>query len=143
MIGYFDVKTSPIHFYAQRRTSYGAVNTAIPFEILKLNLGNAMSTSGIFVAPKSGKYSFALSGISEGNALARIQLQVKTATADWTKVGTAFAEVTLYQTFSLQSTLELVKGNQIRLLLLEGVLFDNYLLYTHFVGRLLEEDIEQ
>ncbi len=102
-----------------------------------------MSTSGIFVAPKSGKYSFALSGISEGNArLVWLQLQVKIATADWTKVGTAFAEVTLYQQFSLQSILELVKGNQIRLLLLEGVLCDNDLLYTHFVGQLLEEDIE-
>jgi hypothetical protein len=45
-----------------------------------------MSTSGVFIAPKSGKYFFSYSGISEVNAVARVELQIKTDTADWTRV---------------------------------------------------------
>ena len=78
-----------------------------------------MSTSGLFVAPKPGKYFFTFSGISEQNFEARADLQVKTDTADWTKVGQALGQAG-YNTFSLQATLDLAKGNQIRLMLLEG-----------------------
>jgi hypothetical protein len=49
-----------------------------------------MSTSGLFVAPKFGKYFFAYSGLSEGSSPARVELQLKTNTADWTKVGHAY-----------------------------------------------------
>jgi hypothetical protein len=58
VIGYFDVKTSPVYFHAQKSKSHTAANTVVPFEILRLNLGGGMSTSGIFTAPKSGKYYF-------------------------------------------------------------------------------------
>jgi hypothetical protein len=95
-----------------------------------------MSLSGIFVAPKSGRYFFSFSGISDGNIFARVELQLKTETVDWSKVGA------LKQTYSLQSTLELAKGNQIRLMLLEGAIHDGKnRIYTHFVGQLLEEEI--
>ena len=78
-----------------------------------------MSTSGVFIAPKSGKYFFSYSGISEVNAVARVELQIKTDTADWTRVWQAYGHQ-VFQTYSLQATLELVQGNQIRLMLLEG-----------------------
>jgi hypothetical protein len=136
VIGFFDVKTSPVHFYAQKTLSYWNLNTVIPFELRRLNVGNAMSLSGIFVAPKSGRYFFSFSGISDGNIFARVELQLKTETVDWSKVGA------LKQTYSLQSTLELAKGNQIRLMLLEGAIHDDKnRIYTHFVGQLLEEEI--
>jgi hypothetical protein len=136
VIGFFDVKTSPVHFYAQKTLSYWNLNTVIPFELLRLNVGNAMSLSGMFVAPKSGRYFFSFSGISDGNIFARVELQLKTETVDWSKVGA------LKQTYSLQSTLELAKGNQIRLMLLEGAIHDGKnRIYTHFVGQLLEEEI--
>lgn len=140
MIGYVDVKTSPIHFHAQRRTSHYGLNTVISFELLKLNVGNAMSTSGIFVVPKPGRYFFTFSGLSEHNTNVRIELQVKTETSDWLKVGTAYGHV-INHTFSMHATVELVKGNQVRLLLVEGSLHDNETNYTNYVGRLLEEDI--
>ena len=100
------MKTSPVYFHAQKTTNYGNVNTTIPFAILRLNVGNAMSTSGIFLAPKSGKYFFAYSGLSEGSIHANVELQMKTDTVDWTRVGLAHGEPGK-QTFSLQATLEL------------------------------------
>jgi hypothetical protein len=136
------VKTLPVYFHAQKNKSHTTGNTAVPFEILRLNVGNAMSASGLFVAPKSGKYFFTYSGISEGGSHARVELQMKTDTADWTRVGQAFAN-TGHQTFSLQATLDLAKGNQIRLFLVNGQIHDNDNRYTSFVGQLLDEEIVQ
>jgi hypothetical protein len=65
---------------------------------------------------------------------------VKTDAADWTKVGQAQAG---HHTFTLQATLELAKGNQIRLLLVNGQIHDNEMRYTNSVGHILEEDIVQ
>ena len=103
-----------------------------------------MSTSGLFVAPKPGKYFFTFSGISEQNFEARADLQVKTDTADWTKVGQALGSGGgSFQTFSLQATLDLAKGNQIRLFLVNGQIHDRDFHYTSFVGHILEEEIVQ
>jgi hypothetical protein len=100
-----------------------------------------MGTYGVFVAPISGKYFFSYSGISESGRTVRVEMQVKTDKADWTRVGQAYG-TSGYETFSLQATLELAKGNQIRLMLLEGQIFDNgQTLHTNFVGNLLNEDI--
>ncbi|XP_046448793.1 uncharacterized protein LOC124197394 [Daphnia pulex] len=143
LIGYFDVKTSPVYFHAQRTSSYHMnLNAPIPFDLFRLNLGNAMNTNGIFVAPTSGKYLFVYSGLSEHNAIARVELQVKTDTKDWSRVGQAWGDQNA-QTFSLQTTLELAKGNQIRLMLLQGAIHDHESHYTNFIGQLLEEDIIQ
>ncbi len=46
-----------------------------------------------------------------------------------------------YQTYSMQATLDLAKGDQIRLLLADGAIHDNTIHYTSFFGQLLEEDI--
>jgi hypothetical protein len=142
VIGFFDVKTSPVYFHAQKSKSHTTVNTLVTFEILRLNLGNAMNTSGIFVATKSGKYFFAYSGLSEGSRNARVDLQVKTETVDWTRVGQALGSAG-HQTYSLQATIDLAKGNQIGLFLVNGQIHDNESHYTNFVGHLLTEDIVQ
>ncbi len=140
VMGYVDVKTLPVYFYAQRTSNYETPNTVVPFDSLRLNVGNAMSTSGIFVAPTSGKYFFTYSGISGIRSNARVELQMKTdASNDWSRVTQAFGGQG-HQTLSLQSTLELAKGDQIRLVFLEGVVNDSELHYTNFVGSLLEED---
>jgi hypothetical protein len=78
--------------------------------------------------------------LSEDKSVARVKLQVKTDTADWSRVGQAWGEFGI-QTFSLRSILELAKGNQIRLMLLEGAIRDHASHYTNFIGQLLEEDI--
>ncbi|EFX72320.1 hypothetical protein DAPPUDRAFT_254478 [Daphnia pulex] len=70
-------------------SAYWNPNTVIPFKFMRLNVGNAMRLSGIFVAPKSGKYFFSFLGISEGHKESRVELQVKTEIADWSKVGDA------------------------------------------------------
>ncbi|EFX75551.1 hypothetical protein DAPPUDRAFT_323209 [Daphnia pulex] len=141
-IGYVDVKTSPVYFYAQKTSNSVKINAVIPFDLLRLNVGNALNTSGIFVTPIPGKYFFSYSGISSRSALGRVELQVKTATANWSRIGQAFGSANL-QTFSLQANLELAKGDQIRLLLVEGAILDDAKHYTNFVGQLLEEDIIQ
>jgi hypothetical protein len=145
LIGYFDVKTSPVYFHAQRSLVYATLNTVIPFDLLRLNVGNFMNTNVIFVAPKPGKYLFTYLGISGGKSGARIELQMKKKTGNWSRVGEAWGAHG-HQTFSLQSTLELAKGDQIILTLLEGSTHDEgsvNRIYTNFFGQLIEDDIIQ
>ncbi len=139
LIGHVDVKATPIYFYAQRSSDFKTPNTVVPFDLLRLNVGNAMNTNGVFVAPTSGKYFFTFSGVSDRSNV-RLDLQLKTATVDWSRItqGIGTGE---YQTCSLQSTLQLAKGDQIRLILIDGILHDHAHHYTNFVGQLLEEDI--
>jgi hypothetical protein len=99
-----------------------------------------MSVTGIFVTPKPGKYLFIYSGIGEIHVVARVEMQLKTATVDWSRIGQAYGGIT-HQTFSLQANLELAKGDQIRLMLLKGAILDNGNHYTNFIGQLLEEEI--
>jgi hypothetical protein len=141
-IGHVDVKTSPVHFHAQRSSSYSTINTVVPFDLLILNVGNTMSSSGIFVASTPGKYFFIYSGISERTVHARVELQVKNAAADWSKIGQAHGSQG-HQTFLLQSALQLAKGDNVRLMLMEGAIHDNGNHYTNFIGQLLEEDFIQ
>jgi hypothetical protein len=142
LVGYADVKSSPVYFYAQRTTIFASVNTVIPFDKFQLNVGNAMSSAGVFVAPNSGKY-FSFSTMSNINTVGRVDLQLKTATSDWLKIAQGYGDKT-YNTLTLQSTLQLSNGDQIRLLLTEGAIHDANVQvgpYTHFVGWLIEEDI--
>lgn len=136
-IGFTDVKSSPVFFYVQRDTSYLTTNSVVPFEVTKLNVGNAMNiASGTFVAPRAGKYFFALSGISNvDNISTHIQLQL-----NGVAVGRC-ASVDLYLTCSLQSVLQLRTGDQIRLFLQGGAVHDTTNHHTHFVGFLLEESV--
>ena len=63
-IGQYDVKSSPVYFYVQRSTNFDTENVPIPFEVTRLNVGNAMNAaSGIFTAPKTGIYFFSFSGL--------------------------------------------------------------------------------
>jgi hypothetical protein len=66
-------------------------------------------------------------------------MQVKTDTVDWTRI-TQGNGVGNYQGYSIQATMELAKGNQIRILLFDGIAHDTFR-YTNFVGQLIEEEI--
>jgi hypothetical protein len=104
-----------------------------------------MNSNGVFVAPKSGKYFFSFSAISNHNTVGRVDLQMKTSTSDWFKIAQAFG-IPTFQTLTLQSTLQLTSGDQMRLVLREGAIFDSndlqlYGPHTHFVGWLIEEDM--
>lgn len=122
------------------------VNTIIPYERMRLNVGNAMDpATGIFTAPRAGKYFFTYSGLGESYTFVRVDLRLKTGTSsDWVKIGQAYGSDN-HGTFALESTLELSKGDQISLYLKLGTLHEwddlDFGTYTSFVGMLMEEDI--
>jgi hypothetical protein len=142
-IGTVDVKSTPVHFYAQISTSFSTADNAIPFDSIKFNLGNAYSATGEFVAPTSGIYYFACSGVgfNLGNVL-NFSLQKKSGTGEWTDVGTTLGIFNAQRyPFTLQSTLQLFKDDQVRLFLYQGIIFgEDEMQYTHFLGWLIEED---
>ena len=134
-IGYADVKSTPVYFYVQTNVHHSTVNTAIPFEVTRTNVGNAMNPStGIFTAPRPGKYFFTYSGISSADN-SHIELHL-----NGVLLGKAYSVQTL-ETFSHHATLQLSQGDQIRLFLKTGSVFGNHELFTSFVGILIEQDV--
>ncbi|KAI9561381.1 hypothetical protein GHT06_012338 [Daphnia sinensis] len=145
-IGFVDVKSSPTYFHVQLDTSYNQTGIPIPFDVERLNIGEAMNLqSGKFTAPRTGIYSFTFNGLVEFNSdsyqyfycgLYKNGNQLYGCHAD--KNGPEWE----YEPFILQSTLPLQVGDQIWMEITEmspGVVLDgNY--FTHFSGLLLEEE---
>ena len=149
-IGFEDIKSSPTYFYVQRSSGFNQTKTPVPFEIEKVNIGGAMNLqTGKFTAPRSGTYFFSLSGIAYIPASSTglglwIGLYV-----NGIQIGRSHADESsssqLYETFSLQSTLNLQAGDLVWIEISTqstGVyLFDNVEHYTNFNGWLLQEHI--
>ncbi len=148
-IGYDDVKSVPVYFYVQRNSAFNTINVPIPFQVSKLNIGNAMNLStGKFTAPVQGTYFFSFTGHAQFPASSSLLSLGVGLFLNGNYIGWGFVEE--YQTVSaqespltLQSTLSLQKGDQIWLqihLISAGVsLFDNNYIWTHFTGYILEE----
>lgn len=148
-IGYADVKSSPTYFYVQRMADYfNQPNIPIPFDVEQLNVGGAMNLeSGKFTTPVTGKYFFSASGT------VYLEKSTKWNKADiflyknGIKVGTARSDSNnndyQYETFVIQSTFRLLKGDQLWLELF--FISPGAKLYgrhsTHFSGFLLEEEM--
>jgi hypothetical protein len=117
---------------------YAGFQMFIGFAYVKLtrtNVGNAMNPStGIFTAPRPGKYFFTYSGISNA-ATSQIELHL-----NGVLLGTAFSEQ-IYETFSHHATLQLSQGDQIRLFLKHGSVYGDGRIFTSFVGILIEQDV--
>jgi len=137
-IGNVDVISSPVQFYVQRNTGWSTLNTPIPFQIERLNVGNAMNIgTGVFKAPKAGTYSFAFT-------------HTKTDIASYTfsflqlngnNIGINYAGQTgTYLSGSMVATLKLKVGDEITLVLAIGALHNDDF-HTQFSGILLEEDL--
>jgi hypothetical protein len=152
-IGYADVKSAPVHFYVQRNSSFNTQSTPIPFELMVINEGNAMNlTSGIFTAPRPGIYFFSFMGLAQfpASSASRIALQVR-LNLNGGRIGTGHVDelnttTTKFTQLTLQSTLNLKKGDQVWLLIQmisSGVtLFEGSAnRHTHFTGFMLEEEI--
>ena len=94
------------------------------------------TTTGTFTAPNPGTYFFAFSGLNLGSGEARVKLQKQTNT-----FAAAYVSAGSYETFALQATLLLRKGDEIRLNLTQGEIHESNQRYTNFVGFLLEEEL--
>ena len=124
-----------VNFYVQRNSSYSKAKSTIPYELARINDGDAMNLqTGIFVAPRDGLYRFALSGIKD-DSKDHLWISLR---LNGSNVASAYgSEFSSMSTYSLHSTLKLGKGDQIDLYLQEGVYYDTESHWTHFTGSLI------
>jgi len=139
-MGNVDVISSPVQFYVQRNTDWSTLNTPMPFQVTRLNVGNAINIeTGIFKAPKAGTYSFAFS-FTKTTTTANTYFRFK---LNGSSIGIIYGEsgTNLELSSSIQAILKLKVGDEITLVLEGGELFDSTSYHTHFTGMLLEEDL--
>jgi hypothetical protein len=150
-IGYVDVKSTPVHFYVQRGSSFDTTGTPIPFDLARVNEGNAMDLkSGIFTAPRPGIYFFSFTGLARFPASSsRLQFGVGIY-LNGGRIGASWVEESNNVggeriPLLVHSTLNLKKDDKIWVAIWAfspGVtLFDNSNAHTHFTGFILEEEI--
>jgi hypothetical protein len=153
-IGYADVKSAPVHFHVQRNSSFETQLTPIPFELARVNEGNAMNlTSGIFTAPRPGIYFFSFTGVahlfsSSSYAWFSSYLFLNGNRIGMSNVQEHKGPVRQYSPLTLQSTLNLKKGDRVwvtietlRFSSLYDDKYDDRGHLTHFTGFMLEEEI--
>ena len=89
--------------------------------------------TGVFTAPRPGRYLFSLSGIVNVPDT-RVDIHLNGDIK-----GTSYGTTSL-GTHSLDSIMDLKVGDIVTLVLRSGSIYDSGL-YTHFVGLILEEDL--
>ena len=125
----------PICFYVQKNTSYSKAKSSVPFELAKLNEGDAINVdTGVFTAPRDGIYHFSLSGIKDDS---KIELQIYLRLNELAVGAGYVAKNSPKSTYSLHSNLSLKKGDTIDIFLFKGVVYDSKSHYTHFTGALI------
>ena len=137
-----DLKTKTVHFYVQRNSRFATNDVVIPFELAKLNEGDAFNlSSGIFTIPVPGIYHLDFSAVKDttGGYLG-IFLQVNGA-----NVGVAYTSqgaTGSRDIVTLSASLRLAAGDRVNLFkYLDGVIVDDSNHFTHFSGWLVEEDL--
>jgi hypothetical protein len=150
-IGYVDVKSAPVHFYAQRNSHFTTTGTPIPFNLARVNEGNAMNLqTGKFTAPRPGIYFFSFTGQAQFPASSStVWLGVKFY-LNGNLIGSGYVEESntvagQRSPLTLKSTLNLKKGDQVWLEIAAqstgAYLYDDGYHNTHFTGFILEEEI--
>ena len=156
LIGYADVKSTPVYFYVQRKAHYEtrwftSIGTPITYELTQVNEGNAMDLpSGIFTAPRQGTYYFAFTALAKFSASSSL-LQFKVFQyLNGGRIGTGYVSEAntidnQWSPLTLQSTLKLGKGDQVWLAIF-GMSANTYLMdggghYNHFNGFIMQEEI--
>ena len=134
-LGVVDVKTSPVQFYVQRKDSYWTEKgSVIPWQIEVLNIGNAMNlATGLFTAPQDGYYKFTFS--EDYNKSSQVSLRL-----NGQNVETALS-YNNQDSASLHSTVGMKKGDQVDLYLNQKGSYDGSHGWSHFTGRLDDQDL--
>jgi hypothetical protein len=151
-IGYVDVKSAPVHFYVQRNNDFYIKLTPIPFELAVVNEGNAMDlTSGKFTAPRPGIYFFSFTGVarleSSDSAYFYSHLYLNRNRIGSSLIDEYYGPVNQYNPLTLQSTLNLKKGDRVWVEIWYSDNSSSYLYdrpanrQTHFTGFMLDEEI--
>jgi len=145
--GFVDVKSSPVHFFVVRQSSWSTLNVPMKFDVEKLNLGGGMNIgSGVFTVPKAGTYTYSFQGTANGvvtgdaTGYCRVSLRrngESVAIGD-THVSSSSAGAL---TVSVHATLKLNARDQITIVLTDGQVYDSTSYSTQFTGSLLEEEL--
>jgi hypothetical protein len=153
LIGYVDVKSAPAHFYVQRNSNFGTKSTPIPFDLARVNEGNAMNlTSGIFTAPRPGIYFFSFTGVARFESSSSDCWLSSYLFLNGNLIGQSHlheynAPVNQYSPLTFQSTLNLKKGDRVWVTIEYSgsssylYEYDSNSHLTHFTGFMLEEEI--
>ena len=132
-----DIKTSSgVYFYVSRNSFYSTIESVIPYDVTRLNIGGAMNlASGVFTAPVSGRYQFNFVAVANADRTG-VFLRLN-------GVRIAFGWGMLQNdNLAITATLELQKGDTIDTFLNSGSIADSNSYYdTQFTGILLEEDL--
>jgi len=119
-------------------------NAVIPFDIERLNVGEAMNlVAGTFSAPVDGIYHFEFSGLRDTTSETDILVYLQ---VNGVNIAACYSSYLPYTFFgglsSINASLRLRTGDQVRLYKTAGALFDGLAYgYTQFTGWLVEEDI--
>jgi hypothetical protein len=152
-IGYNDVESVPVYFYVQKGTNFHLTNTPISFKRVVNNVGNAMKiNTGIFTAPVTGTYFFAVSGMvdfpfTDSSTRREIGLTFYSNGIDFGLVlSDEVGNTEQFGTYGMESTLNLKSGDQVWLAikhkLTDTYVFDNFQHHNRFTGWLLQKDFD-
>ena len=136
IIGYNDIKTASISFLVTRDKSvYNQISTTIPFYTEVFNLGGAMNPrTGVFTAPKNGRYSFSFKTRSYYNKDAQLYFRVNGNRLLYVE---GFSD---YENMPISTVLDLKAHDKVDCYLSRGSI-DHNIGGTFFSGILLEEDL--
>ena len=132
-----DVKTtSGVYFYVGRNSFYSTIESVIPYDVTRLNIGGAMNlASGVFTAPVSGRYHINFVAVANADRTG-VFLRLN---GNWIAFGWGMLQ---NDDLAITATLELQKGDTIDTFLNSGSIADSNSYYdTQFTGVLLEEDL--
>lgn len=137
-----DVKTKSVHFYVQRNSSFGPASGYIPFDLPRLNEGNAFDlTSGTLTVPVPGIYNFQFSAVKDRSAT-KLDILLYVNDGIVGDTWTSQTDTGSLDVVSLGASLRLKAGDKVTLYKWDsGVLYDSSYHLTHFSGWLVEEEL--
>ena len=141
-IGNVDLKTKSVHYYVQRNSSFNAPRSIIPFQLARLNEGDAFNlSSGIFTVPVNGIYHFQFSAVKAppyNHLDIFLQVNGENIALAYTLQSSSGSSTVI----SLSASLRLAASDRVNLFNFNnGGFHDNNDHFTHFSGWLVEEDL--